>query len=68
MAKGKRRAKPTSPQDETVSLLKHLVAVELWRGGLSQAEIRSRLGTDINTISKMLKGVSRDVRHAPSDE
>lgn len=68
MAKGKGRAKATSPQDETVTLLKHLVAIELWRGGLSQAEIRSRLGTDINTISKMLKGVSREIRLAPADE
>lgn len=62
MAKGKRRAKPASPQDESVSLLKHLVAIELWRGGLSQAQIRERLGVDINTVSGMLKGVSRELR------
>jgi DNA-binding transcriptional regulator LsrR (DeoR family) len=55
MAKAEPRA------DETVTLLKHLVAIELWRGGLTQAEIKSRLGLGSDVVSGMLKGVSREV-------
>jgi transposase len=47
--------------DETVMLLKQLLAIELWRAGLSQSEIRSRLGVGMNAVNEMLKGVSRDV-------
>jgi transposase len=51
-----------NPQDdETVMLLKQLLAIELWRGGLSQSEIRTRLGIGMKTVNDMLKGVSRDV-------
>jgi len=42
-------------------LLQNLLAIELWRGGLSQSEIRERLGVGIGTVSKMLKGVSKEV-------
>jgi hypothetical protein len=48
-------------QDETVALLKQLVAIELWRAGLSQSEIRKRLGGSMQAVSDMLKGVSREV-------
>jgi predicted transcriptional regulator len=47
--------------DETVMLLKHLLAIELWRAGLSQSEIRTRLGIGMNAVNEMLKGVSRHV-------
>jgi predicted transcriptional regulator len=47
--------------DDTVILLKQLLAIELWRAGLSQSEIRSRLGIGMNAVNEMLKGVSRDV-------
>jgi predicted transcriptional regulator len=47
--------------DETVILLTQLVAIELWRAGLSQSEIRTRLGIRMNAVSEMLKGVSRHV-------
>jgi transposase len=51
-----------NPQDdETVMLLKQLLAIELWRGGLSQSEIRTRLGIGMKAVNDMLKGVSRDV-------
>ena len=53
--------------DETVALLKHLLAIELWRGGLTQAEIRSRLGLGSDAITAMLKGVSREVRTKSGD-
>lgn len=48
-------------QEETVLLLRQLVAIELWRAGLSQAEIRTRLGIGNNAVNEMLKGVSREV-------
>jgi hypothetical protein len=47
--------------DETTTLLKHLLAIELWRGGLTQSEIKSRLGLGSDVLSGMLKGVSREV-------
>jgi transposase len=43
-------------------LLQNLLAIELWRGGLSQAEIRERLGVAKGTISEMLKGVNKEVQ------
>jgi hypothetical protein len=53
---------PKEPsKDEIALLLKQLLAVELWRAGLSQTEIRSRLGLGMNVLNKMLKGVSRDI-------
>ena len=42
-------------------LLQNLLAIELWRGGLSQAEIRKRLGVGIAAVNGMLKGVSKEV-------
>jgi predicted transcriptional regulator len=51
-----------NPQDdETVMPLKQLLAIELWCAGLSQSEIRIRLGIGMKAVSDILKGVSRDV-------
>jgi predicted XRE-type DNA-binding protein len=50
-----------APDDETVMLLKQLLAIELWRAGLSQSEIRVRLGIGMNAVNEMLKGVSRRI-------
>ncbi len=47
--------------DEAVMLLRQLLAIELWRAGLSQTEIRKRLGLGMNVVNEMLKGVSREV-------
>jgi transposase len=44
-----------------VQLLQNLLAVELWRGGLSQEEIAKRLGIAKGTVNEMLKGVSKVV-------
>lgn len=54
---------PKKPEsnDETVLLLKQLLAIELWRAGLSQSEIRTRLGLGMNALNRMLKGVSREI-------
>ena len=56
-------------QEETIVLLKHLLAIELWRGGLTQSEIKKRLGLGSETVNRMLKGVSREVqtRDEPGD-
>lgn len=50
------------PDDETATLLKQLLAIELWRGGVSQSEIRKRLGVGMNVVNEWLKGVSREIR------
>jgi hypothetical protein len=54
-------------EDDAVMLLKQLLAIELWRAGLSQAEIRVRRGIGMNAVNEILKGVSRrisiDVEH-----
>jgi len=44
-----------------VQLLQNLLAIELWRGGLSQAKIGKRIGVATGTVNKMLKGVSKEV-------
>jgi len=51
----------SSPEAEAILLLKQLLAIELWRAGLSQTEIRKRLGLGMNVVNEMLKGVSREV-------
>lgn len=51
----------STQEDESVMLLKQLLAIELWRGGLSQAAIRKRLGLNMNAVNEMLKGVSREI-------
>jgi transposase len=42
-------------------LLQNLLAIELWRGGLTQTEIKERLGVGTDTVNKILKGVSKEV-------
>jgi hypothetical protein len=44
-----------------ITLFQDLLAVELWRSGLSQAEIGKRLRLAKVTVNKMLRGVSRSV-------
>jgi len=47
--------------DEIAAMLQNLLAIELWRSGLSQSQIRKRLGVSMNALNAMLKGVSREV-------
>lgn len=54
-----KRAEPRG--DDTAQVLKHLLAIELYRGGLSQSEIKARLGLGSDAVSAMLKGVSREI-------
>jgi len=60
-------AKQPVKDDETTYLLQYLVAIELYRSGLSQAEIRKRLGIANNVISDMLKGLSQHVETRTDD-
>ncbi len=53
-----------SREDQTLTLLRYVVAIDLWRGGLSQVQIRSRLGLSTTTVNQMLKGVSREIQIA----
>ena len=50
-----------SSDDEVETLLKQLLAIELWRGGLTQSQITKRLKLSSNTVNEMLKGVSREI-------
>jgi transposase len=49
-------------------LLQNLLAIELWRGGLSQDEIAKRFGTSKSIISAMLKGVTRSIATRDRDQ
>lgn len=53
--------KRITTEERIVALLQHLLVIELWRGGLSQTEIRARLGISINAVNSMLKGVARSI-------
>ena len=53
---------------DQAQLLQYLLVVELWRGGLSQAEIRARLGLSMNAVNAMLKGVDRGVQMITAKE
>lgn len=46
-------------EEQMVRLLQYLLVIELWRSGLSQKEIRTRLGIDTTAVNQMLKGVAR---------
>ena len=54
-----KHAKSNEDLSTVTQLLRHLLAIELWRGGLSQAEIGKKLGVATGSVNKMLKGVSR---------
>jgi transposase len=55
-------AKQIDQDEKILQLLQHLLVIELWRGGLSQHQIRARLGISIGTVNNMLKGVKRGIR------
>lgn len=46
-------------QDDTAYLLKYLLALELFRFGLPQAEIGKRVHMQTAVINKMLKGLNK---------
>lgn len=53
---------------DVTQLLRYLLAIELWRGGLSQAEIGKRLGVATGSVNKILKGVSRVISSKVDNE
>ena len=53
--------KPVDDMKMIVQSLQNLLAIELWRGGLTQAEIKERLGVGTSTVNRILKGVSKEV-------
>ena len=56
--------KRLSTEEQMVWLLQNLLVLELWRSGLSQEDIRTRLGLGMNTINDMLKGIRRGQKGA----
>jgi transposase len=46
--------------DTIIELLKHLLAVELARGGVPQAQIAKRVKLATATVNKMLRGIKKD--------
>ncbi|MCH7666213.1 MAG: hypothetical protein IH936_09845 [Acidobacteria bacterium] len=53
--------KPPTNDEQMLFFLRNLLAIELWRGGLTQAEIGKRIGVATGTANKLLKGVSREI-------
>jgi DNA-binding transcriptional regulator LsrR (DeoR family) len=47
--------------NDLAQYLRHLLVIELWRGGLTQGQISKKLHLSKQTVNEMLKGVSRSV-------
>ena len=45
--------------EDLVYLIQWLVAIELWKGGVAQAEISKRLGIAVGSVNKYVKGIER---------
>ncbi len=45
--------------EQVVGLMQNLLAIELWKGGVSQAEIGKRLGIATGSVNKIVKGINR---------
>jgi len=54
-------SKEPADTEQIILLLKQLLALELWRAGLSQSEIRKRVGLGMTSLSGILKGVSKGI-------
>jgi len=61
-------ASKSTTNDDLAYLLKFVLAVELYRSGLSQAVIRKRLGLSMNVVNDMLKGVQRHIATRTDDD
>ncbi|MGD8456016.1 MAG: hypothetical protein PVF83_06510 [Anaerolineales bacterium] len=46
--------------DDIKKLLQQMVAIQLYNSGVSQDEIRQKLGINMNTVNSMLKGVKKE--------
>lgn len=46
--------------DKMIYLLRHLLALELYKGGATQEDIKKNLHINKSTVVKMLSGVKKD--------
>ncbi len=53
-------AKTSNGNDETINLLRFIVAIELWKSGVSQADIARRLGIATASVNKYVKGLKKN--------
>ena len=57
---------PSSPAvidaSSQVELLRYLLVLEMWNSGLSQSDIRARLGIGNNDVNAMLTGITRKAK------
>lgn len=60
-------AKKPATTDDLAYLLHYLVAIELWRSGISQNDIAKRLSIGTHAVNEMLKGASRHVETRTDD-
>mgnify|MGYP001567657396 CR=1 FL=1 len=45
--------------EDLADLMRWLVAIELWKGGVAQADISKRLGIAVGSVNKYVKGIER---------
>ena len=50
--------------NEIVDLLRCLAAIELWKAGISQADIGKRLGIATGSVNKYVKGIKKTTEPA----
>lgn len=48
--------------DIIISLLQHCLAIQLYRGGLTQQAIGKHLGIATGKVNKLLKGIKKEER------
>jgi predicted transcriptional regulator len=53
--------------DVAIDLLRHLVAIELWKAGLTQEAIGKRIHIAKAKVVTMVKGVSREKMNASTN-
>jgi DNA-binding NarL/FixJ family response regulator len=58
--------KKAKTYDQT-ELIRYLLAIELWRSGLTQGQIAKRLSLSNNTVNAMLKGLKRTGSESATD-
>lgn len=62
------KSKAVIDPNDQLQLLQYLLVVELWRSGLSQADIRARVGLSMNVVNAMLKGIGRGIQTIAAKE
>lgn len=57
------KSRAPNEMQQVIKLLQHLLAIELWRAGVSQVEIAKHLGIATGSANKLLKGVNRNAQN-----